>query len=182
VTVEVSQNLEAIKIFYSLQCKTRKKHGLPPQPFSFFLNIHKHILSQNLGVVVMAYWRRIPTAASIYFYFGDRAIYKYGASDLTQQQLRGSNLVMWEAMKWLTGKGAKSLHLGKTSQHNEGLRRFKLHLGAHEEVIDYVKYDLRQGRFVTDTDAIAGWHNGVFRILPGFLSRAAGRLLYRHWA
>jgi len=36
VTVMVSRELDAMKIFYSLQCKTRRKHGLPPQPFSFF--------------------------------------------------------------------------------------------------------------------------------------------------
>jgi hypothetical protein len=165
-----------------LQCQTRKRHGLPPQPYEFFLNIQRHVLSNNLGVIALASHKGEKIAGAVYFFLGGRAIYKYGASDLTQQNLRGSNLVMWEAIKWLAGKGAKSLHLGKTSQHNEGLRRFKLHLGAHEEVIDYVKFDLRQGRFVTDTDAIAGWHNGVFRILPGFLSRAAGRLLYRHWA
>ena len=29
---------------------------------------------------------------------------------------------------------------------------------------------------------IAGWHNRVFRVLPGFLSRGAGKLLYKHWA
>ena len=36
VTVTVAQSLEAMKVFYALQCKTRKKHGLPPQPFVFF--------------------------------------------------------------------------------------------------------------------------------------------------
>jgi Acetyltransferase (GNAT) domain len=180
--VEFSQSLEAVKVFYGLQCQTRKRHGLPPQPFEFFSNIQRHVLSNNSGVVVLASHREKALAGAVYFFLGGRAIYKFGASDFTQQQLRGSNLVMWEAMKWLAGQGVKSLHLGKTSQHNEGLRRFKLHLGAQEEVIDYVKFDLRQDRFVTDTDAISGWHNGVFRILPGFMSRAAGRLLYKHWA
>ena len=47
MTVEILQSVEAVRIFYSLQCQTRKKHGLPPQPFKFFLNIHKHILSQK---------------------------------------------------------------------------------------------------------------------------------------
>ena len=54
VTVEILQSVEAVRIFYSLQCRTRKKHGLPPQPFNFFLNIHKYILSQNMGMVVLA--------------------------------------------------------------------------------------------------------------------------------
>jgi hypothetical protein len=62
------------------------------------------------------------------------------------------------------------------------LRRFKLNLGAVERRIEYVKFDLRAERFVVETDAIAGWHNRVFRALPVFLSRRAGEWLYKHWA
>jgi hypothetical protein len=182
VTVEISQSAEAVKIFYSLQCKTRKKHGLPPQPFSFFLNIHKHVLSKDLGVVVVANYRQTPIAASVYFHLGDRTIYKYGASDETFQHLRGSNLVMWEAIKWYLRNGMKKLHLGRTSLANEGLRRFKLGWGAAEEKIEYFKYDLRTEKFVTDSDEAFGWHNRIFQWLPGFASRMAGNMLYRHWA
>ncbi len=170
------------EIFYGLQCQTRKRHGLPPQPFQFFVNIQRHILSENLGTIAIARHGGKNLAAAVYFFLGGRAIYNYGASDDSQQHLRGPSLVMWEAMKWLAARGAKSLHLGKTSPANEGLRRFKLHLGAREEVIDYVKFDLRQDRFVTDTDAINGWHNRIFRVMPTVFARAAGRMLYNHWA
>ena len=85
-------------------------------------------------------------------------------------------------MKWLARNGVKSLHLGKTSLANEGLRKFKLSLGAIEERIDYVKFDLRRDRFVVEADGIAGWHNRIFRMLPVFISRVVGELLYKHWA
>ena len=182
VTVEITQSLEAVRDFYRLQCLTRKRHGLPPQPWAFFVNIHRHILSQNLGMIAVASHSGRKIAASVYFFLGGRAIYKYGASDFAWQQLRGPNLVMWEAMKWLARKGSKRLNLGKTSLSNEGLRRFKLNLGAHEEHVGYVKFDLRHGRFVTETDGVEGWHNTIFRAMPVFASRAAGSLLYRHWA
>jgi hypothetical protein len=182
VTVEISQRLEAMDIFYSLQCKTRKKHGLPPQPFSFFSNIHKHIFSQNSGIVAVASWQKTPIAASVYFHLADRAIYKYGASDKKFQHLRGSNLVMWEAIKWYLQKGAKKLHLGRTSMANEGLRHFKLGWGASEETIEYFKYDFQQKNFVTDNDKVFGWHNRIFQSLPDFVSRMTGKMLYRHWA
>ena len=75
---------------------------------------------------------------------GGRAIYKYGASDETFQDLRGGNLVMWAAIKnFVRAGGAKHLDLGRTSLGNEGLRKFKLGWGAREEKIEYVKYDLR---------------------------------------
>lgn len=182
VTVEISQSLAALRDFYSLHCLTRKRHGLPPPPFAFFRNIHRYILSQNLGMVAVASHQGRKIAASVYFFQNDRAIYKYGASDMAWQALRPSNLVMWTAMKWLAQRGATSLHLGKTALANEGLRRFKLTLGAAEEKIEYVKYDLWQSEFVTDTDAIVGWHNRIFQAMPPFAARLVGRVLYRHWA
>jgi hypothetical protein len=182
VTVTVSPSEQAVREFYVLQCQTRKRHGLPPQPLRFFLNIWRHILSQNQGMVALASQGGEKIGGAVYFFLGGRAIYKFGASDFRRQHLRPNNLVMWEAMKWLARNGATTLHLGKTSLANEGLRRFKLNLGAVEQRIEYVKYDLRANRFVTETDGVAGWHNRVFRALPVFMSRLAGELLYKHWA
>jgi len=48
--------------------------------------------------------------------------------------------------------------------------------------IEYVKFDLRQGAFATETDNATGWHNRLFRALPQFISRMAGAALYRHCA
>ena len=182
VTVTIAQSEEAVRDFYVLQCRTRKRHGLPPQPLGFFLNIWRHVLSQNQGVIALARQNGEKIGGAVYFFLGGRAIYKFGASDFRRQHLRPNNLVMWEAMKWLARHGATRLHLGKTSLANEGLRRFKLNLGAAEQRIEYVKFDLRADRFVTETDRIAGWHNRVFGAMPVVLSRLAGRLLYKHWA
>ena len=182
VTASVSNSLDSIKMFYSLQCRTRRKHGLPPQPFAFFQNIYEQILSKDLGVIVSASHEGRPIAASVYFQLGKQAVYKYGAADEAFQHLRGANLVMWKAIQWLARRGAKTLHLGRTSLSNEGLRRFKLGWGAAEQKIEYIKYDLRKNCFVTDGDEAVGWHNRVFRLLPMGLSRAIGAVLYRHWA
>lgn len=133
-------------------------------------------------MVVVAGFQNRPIAASVYFRLGTRAIYKFGASDESFQQLRGSNLVMWEAIKQLAHDGAKTLHLGRTSVGNDGLRRFKLGWGADEHKIEYVKYDLRKGRFVTARDQTVNWSNRLFRALPVSLSRLIGAALYRHCA
>ena len=182
VTMNVSNSLDSIKMFYSLQCLTRRKHGLPPQPFAFFQNVYEQILSKNLGMIVSASHEGRPIAASVYFQLGKRAVYKYGAANEAFQHLRGANLVMWEAVRWLARRGARTLHLGRTSPGNEGLRRFKLGWGAEEQKIEYMKFDLRKNCFVADTDEAFGWHNRVFCLLPTGLSRAVGAALYRHWA
>lgn len=182
VTVEISQSESAMRDFFHLQCLTRKRHGLPPQSLEFFLNIQKYILSQNLGFVAVAAHGGKKISASVYFFLGGKAIYKYGASDFAHQDLRGTNLVMWAAMRKLAHDGVQTLHLGKTSLEHDGLRRFKLNLGATEETLDYFRYDFRRCQFVTDKDSVAGWHNRVFGTLPLPATRLAGRLLYKHWA
>ena len=182
VTVEISQSETAVRDFFYLQCLTRKRHGLPPQSLGFFLNIQKFVLSQNLGFVAMASHGGRKIAASVYFFLGGRAIYKYGASDFARQDLRGTNLVMWAAMRRLAREGVTRLQLGKTSLAHDGLRRFKLNLGATEEILDYFRYDFSRCEFVTDKDSVAGWHNRIFGALPLPATRLAGRLLYKHWA
>ena len=135
-----------------------------------------------MGVVVTARQQQKVIAAAIFFHFGAKAIYKYGASDETFQELRGNNLVIWEAIKWYAANGAKALHLGRTSIANESLRRFKLAWGSDEQTIEYLRYDLRKSCFVTGKDRVVGWYNTVFRALPIPLLRMIGRQLYRHAA
>lgn len=182
LTVQISQGLEGVRQFYSLLCTTRRKHGLPPQPFRFFENLHKHILAERGGMIALARTGPRTVAANFFIHHGQEAVFKFGASDPACQQLRGSDLVMWEGIRYYASKGFRTLHLGRTSLINEGLRRFKLGWGAREGSIDYFKYDLRKRAFVTGRDEAFGWYNRVFAALPVSLSRFLGSLLYRHVA
>jgi len=182
VTVEMAQSLEAVQSYYTLHCATRRRHGLPPQPFAWFRNIHQHVLAEKLGQVVLAKLGSQPVAGAVFFHLGDKALYKYAASDPAFPHLRGSNRVIWEAVKWYTRHGYRQLDFGRTSGTNDGLRRFKLGWGAEEHLIEYLKYDLGKRAFVTEADEAEGWHNQVFRRLPLFLSRMIGACLYRHCA
>jgi hypothetical protein len=182
LTIEFSQDLEAVRLFYGLLCKTRQRHGVPPQPFRFFQNIQRHVLKENKGRVILARQGRVPVAGAVFFNSGMTATYKFGASNEAFQHLRGNNLVMSEAIKWHSQQGFTTLDFGRTSLANDGLRKFKLGWGAQERTIDYVRYEVRTGRYVTATDESSGWHNRVFRLLPTPVSRIIGAALYRHVA
>ena len=153
-----------------------------PQPFSFFAQIQRQVLAANQGWIVLAHQGGLPVAGAVFFHFGHQAIYKFGASDETKQQLRANNLVMWHAIQRCAREGLTHLDLGRTSLTNDGLRKFKLGWGAQEQRIDYLRYDLRQSAFVTARDEATGWHNRFFQALPVPISRLAGALLYRHIA
>ncbi len=178
--VEFSRDAESIRIYYALHCRTRQGHGLPPQPLQFFENIAKYVLERGHGFVATVWLDRQPVAGAVYFQHGREVLYKFGASDYSFQHLRPNNLMMWETIKRCAALGFRSLHLGRTSLANEGLRRFKLGFGAREERIEYYKYDFAAQSFVTDADRAEGWVNRVFRPLPLPFLRLAGRLLYPH--
>jgi hypothetical protein len=182
VELDVSRGAEAIRAFYRLHCITRKRHGIPPQPLAFFLNIGRYILSKDLGVVISAKYKKQIIASAIFFQYGKEAIYKFGASDPRFQELRPNNLVMWKAIQQCAQYGISTLDFGRTSLSNEGLRRFKLGWGATERVIEYFKYDFGQEAFVRDHDESSGWHTKAFRILPPLALRWSGALLYKHIA
>jgi hypothetical protein len=178
--IEFGTDLESVRVFYALHCRTRSRHGLPPPPFRFFENIARHVLDQGQGGVFIAHAGRGPVAAAVFFHHGHQALYKFGASDYAFQSLRANNVVMWEAIKRYASEGFTRLHLGRTSLTNEGLRRFKLGFGAVEHRIEYSKYDFSRGEFVVDTDRAEGWFNRVFQCLPLPLLRLAGQALYPH--
>jgi len=136
VRVEISESFDSLLIYYALHCKSRNRHGLPPQSVAFFQRIFQHVLSKGMGFIVVAKYRDNPVAAAMFFHFSDKAIYKFGASDWAFQHLRGNNLVMWEAIKWCRRSGHASLSFGRTSIANQGLRRFKLGFGTEEYQID----------------------------------------------
>jgi hypothetical protein len=162
VKANVCRSEESVSEFYRLNCITRKEHGLPPQPYNFFKKIYGHVISGGGGVVVLASYNGTNIAGAVYFHLGDKAIYKYGASDKAYQHLRANNMVMWEAIKWYCRHGYRSFCLGRTDPENRGLMQFKSGWGTSERVIRYYKYDLKKETFISSSPRTTGLHNRVF--------------------
>ena len=181
VSARVVRNRQAIDDFYRLHVQTRRRHGLPPQPISFFVNIYEHIIRPGLGFIVLAHWDSRPIGSAIFFRFGRNALYKYGASDKRFQALRANNLVMWQGIQFLVRDGAEKLHFGRTEQENEGLRRFKLSWNTQEETIDYFRVD-PSGRqcLARARSHDSGLHKKIFGRLPLIFNRLAGSMIYPH--
>ncbi len=180
VSVAVGRNRQVIDDFYRLHVQTRRRHGLPPQPASFFLNIHEHIIKPGLGFTVLAQRESCPIAAAIFFRFGKNALYKYGASDKRFQEFRANNLVMWHGIQSLLRTGVEKLRFGRTERENEGLRRFKLSWGTQEEVIDYCRIDPSGRQRLMPAPHNFGFHKRVFGRLPRMFNRLAGSIIYPH--
>ena len=180
VTIDFDTGEESMRTFFNLHCGTRRRHGLPPQPWRFFLNIQRHLLGVGQGFLATARLQGRPVAAAVFLHDGRQAFYKFGASDYAFQNMRPNNLLMWAAMQRCAELGLAALDLGRTSLSNDGLRRFKLGLGAEEKEIRYVKYNFSTQQFIKDVDRIEGWFNWVFARLPLPVLRLSGAVLYPH--
>jgi hypothetical protein len=180
VKANIFNSLESIKEFYKLNCMTRKHHGLPPQPYGFFKKVYDHIINKSLGFVVLASFQDKPVAGAVFFHFGRKAVYKYGASDMDYQDLRANNLVMWEAIKWYSQNEYKSFCFGRTDPENQGLIQFKSGWGTTEQQINYYRYDLEKDSFVSGSSKVSGFHNKIFRNIPIPLLNMIGSILYKH--
>jgi len=137
--------------------------------------------SRIFGDVFLALHEGKVIAAAIFFRFADQALYKFGASDRRLQHLRANNLIFWEAIQRFHEHGYSELLLGRTDAADQGLRRFKIGWNATEQELKYYRYDLRAESFVADEGSKgSNWRKAIVRRLPIRISRAVGRLLYRH--
>ncbi|MCA0872850.1 GNAT family N-acetyltransferase [Seohaeicola saemankumensis] len=73
-----------------------------------------------------------PIAAALFLIHGAAASYHIGHSTPRGRQLNAHNLILWQAMRHLSGMGVTRLDLGPIDTETApGLARFKLGTGAH---------------------------------------------------
>lgn len=82
VEIRFESGLAALREFYRLNCLTRREHGLPPQPWRFFVNLHEEIITGDAGIVSLGLLGGRAIAANVYMHANGGAVYKYGASGL----------------------------------------------------------------------------------------------------
>lgn len=179
VNVEISNSECAMQDFYRLNCITRKHHGLPPQPFKFFKNLHGQIIRRKRGMIILGFHKKRILAGAVFVHFGNQAIYKYGASDRTLQHLRPNNLIFWEAIKWYSRNGYETLNLGRTDISNSGLLQFKRGWGGIESPLIYYRFRLSENSFTQKNDQNSVFYR-CFKKMPISFSKMVGQLLYRH--
>lgn len=179
--IKFDRTVDGLDEFYRLHLLTRKRHGLPAQPRSFFRKIQENIIARNLGIVVLTSWKNQPVAGAIYFYFNNRAIFKYGASNARFHHLRPNNLVMWEAILWLKENDCRTLSLGRTDSHDRGLLSYKQQWSGYESVLNYSRYyfDGQTGKSYQIQEP--RWSGRFLKRMPLWMIEILGRIIYRHF-
>lgn len=180
LTIHTGQAPEAMAEYYRLHCLTRQRQGLPPQPRRFFERIHEHMIAAGLGFVTLVSHRGRNIAGAVFFGFGRRATYKFGASDLRFQHLQPNYLLFWHVIQWLCQRGYTELCFGRTEPGHTGLMQFKDGWGTRRHPLHYYRYDCKTGAFVQDDRHATVPGSRVWRHMPLPLLKLTGSVLYPH--
>ncbi|HLQ79434.1 MAG TPA: GNAT family N-acetyltransferase, partial [Terriglobia bacterium] len=165
-----------IRQFYDLLVLTRRRHGVPPQPFAWFRNL-ADCMGDRLMVRVASVGDR-PVASILTLRHMKTLVYKYGCSDARHHNLGGMYYLFWRAIQDAKSENLAELDLGRSEENNPGLIRFKDNLGAVRTPLTYWRSPA--GSVPSGSLAPSRLSERILSHMPGSLLRLAGQILYRH--
>lgn len=177
VEYEVGRSESTLRKFYQLLLLTRRRHGLPPQPLTWFRTL-KDCLCNNV-MIRIALKDGQPIAGVLTLLFKSTIVYKYGCSDAAFHSLGAMPMLFWKTIQEAQQQGATGFDLGRSDIDNQGLIDFKEHLGALCFKLTYFRLGSHDFQ-IPDPSARLRIVNAVFARMPGRLAQMAGRVIYRH--
>ncbi|MDZ7830660.1 MAG: GNAT family N-acetyltransferase [Desulfobacterales bacterium] len=139
VKIEIGKKMIDYKNFYDLMVDTRRRQGAPPYPLNFFKSLYNNFEEGN-RCLFQAFRNGQLLAGIIMLYFGDTAIYAYGASvsNKSLMRFRPNELLFWTAIKDACEKNYSVFDFGITPFYNKDLLHFKSRWGVKTYKIMYV--------------------------------------------
>jgi len=164
--------------FYGLLLRTRRRHGLPPQPLRWFRNLAGS-MGENLTIRLVCK-NDYPVAAMLTLSHKTTVTYKYGCSDERFHSLGGTPFLFWKTIQESKNEGMRELDLGRSELSHAGLVQFKDRLGAVKTMLTYWRHPgMRTAVAMRPTWRMQIAKN-IFSWIPDPVLVASGRFLYRH--
>ena len=133
-----ANNPKGIEAFQRLHILTRKKHGIPHQPKSFFMALARNLLAQKRAFLLLAAHDSQVIAASFFMEHQKTIFYKYNVSHPTMLiKFSPNHLLTWKAIERGCRSGFERLDFGRTDPGNQGLMRYKKMWGAEVQDLPY---------------------------------------------
>jgi CelD/BcsL family acetyltransferase involved in cellulose biosynthesis len=178
VTVRPATSRDDLDAFYALHLRTRRRQGVPVQPYRFFDLLWTHMIDVGLGSILLASAGGAPLAGALFLSWNGTTIYKFGASDPEGWPQRPNHAIFWTAIRAAAARGDRAFDFGRTDLGNSGLRAFKSSWGAEERPLVY-------SSCAGESDS-AGWPQRLLataiRRGPPWLCRRIGESFYRYAA
>ncbi len=179
VRIRLGETPEHLVDFFRLHSTTRRRQGIPIQPWKYFKTMQHLLFDKGHGFLLLAYRQGLCLAGAIFLQSKETLTYKYGASLEDGLRYRPNNLLMWTAIQKGCEESLSRFDMGRTDLENTGLREFKSRWGANEMPLVYTRLNGRTNH--TDDRKIMHYMHSVLQKSPTWVCRLAGELLYKHF-
>jgi serine/alanine adding enzyme len=175
-------NESDMKGFYRLHVKTRRRLGLPPQPFLFFKSLQEEFGGSKFMTLLFAEKNGQDIASIILFKFKDRVSAEFLATDERFFSISPNHFLFWEAIKSAYDGGFRVFDFGRTSPQNETLMAFKKHWGTQVVSLPQFIYPrrLREKTLIREKSISYRMLTKICRYLPDSALRPIGNFCYHH--
>jgi len=151
VRVEESTDTQLIETFYNLQMETAKRQGFVPFSFKFLNEQFKIFSKEGSAILYSSYFENKLLAQAFVIFYGEEAVYHYGASAPEGRNYPGAYLIQWQAILEAKKRGMQRYNfwgVAPAGHRFANLSVFKRGFGgeeleylhAQDLVINYPKY------------------------------------------
>ncbi|MFA5844601.1 MAG: GNAT family N-acetyltransferase [Coriobacteriia bacterium] len=171
----------AMRAFYGVFLRTRRRLGVPPYPLEFFEAMRSALVPAGLARLVLARVDGQAVGGVIVLVSGGRAVYGYVAADERFSKMHIGDLLVWRCLEAAVEEGLAVFDFGASSPYQTGLRAFKAKWGGQE--VDLPSYRrVLAGRPLPERDSNAPgfrFARRAWSCLPLWLTRLAGAPIAR---
>lgn len=180
VSVIVTKDINDLRVFYELNCTSKKEKGVPCHPWKFIRNLFI-FLGKYTSLYAAKYEGEL-IAGGIMIFFKDRVIYGYGASNPNYLKLYPYNAFIWKAIEDACLKGYKYFDFGRSSYSNRGLINFKKRWGTIEHKLYYSYYPANTTPSLINAQNSKSIHykvaKGIIRYMPMVVYKKFSKFIF----
>lgn len=182
LNLRLAENENDLQKFYCLYTKTRKRLGLPLQPYAFIKSIWEIFLPSKRISMLLAEKEEKAVAGLILFKFKNRVSVEFSVSDEAFRNISPIHYLFWKAIESAYNEGYKIIDFGRTSPSNVGLMDFKNRWGTKVADLSQFYYPRQAGRRNGKREESLGYKiiQKVCRKAPDFALPYIGNFIYRH--
>jgi hypothetical protein len=181
IVINCGAGEDYLRRFYRMHLLTRRRLGLPAQPWRFF-KLAREIFAPSSGLEIWVASRGGTDVAGAVLLNASNTVYYKWAARRPGDDSRANHLLLWSAIEDHCLRSIQ-IDLGRTDTSNHGLMRFKSELGAHAAPLPYCYYPKAPNE--VSPEALRGGRKAIAEVwshLPVFATRILGRAVYRYLA
>jgi hypothetical protein len=178
ITIEKAASLDAMRIFYQLHVETRRRLGVPVQPWRFFRLLFEEVIRPGNGFISLARQNDEYLAGIVFLHWNKTLVYKFSATSMRGRQMAASYPLTWDGIQWACENGYSLLDWGRSDFSDEGLRDYKKRWASNEKNLIYSKNNEETSTFMHRVKPIV---NSVISRSPLWVCRISGEILYKYF-